>query len=282
MSFLDRIRHCNNAEMGNYVPLSISGGQRVGWVRRDRVRKLLSYRDVFTRDGGDGLVLLDGISSVPGRTARLSTVLEALRDAGEIGGWRDELYAASPAFGREVLFHLERAACPYLGIRAWGFHLDGYVRKRDGIHLWIAKRSATKQTYPGMLDNMVAGGHPAGLSLAENLIKECAEEAGIPADLAAKAIPVGAVSYLHELDEGLKPDEMFIYELELPEDFQPVPADGEVESFTLMPAKEVMDIVRSTDRFKFNCNLSLISFFLRHGLIDPDSERDYTAICEGL
>ena len=44
--------------------------------------------------------------------------------------------------------------------------------------------------------------------------------------------------------------------------------DGEVEKFELMPVEEVMDIVRSEQRFKPNCNLVMIDFFIRHGLID--------------
>lgn len=36
---------------------------------------------------------------------------------------------------------------------------------------------------------------PHGLSCAENVIKECEEEASIPVELAQRARPVGAVSY---------------------------------------------------------------------------------------
>ena len=39
-----------------------------------------------------------------------------------------------------------------------------------------------KPTFPGELDNTVAGGQPAGIGLHDNLIKECAEEASIPRD----------------------------------------------------------------------------------------------------
>lgn len=43
-----------------------------------------------------------------------------------------------------------------LGILQYGVHLNGYVRTGAGDYkLWIGKRSDTKATYPGMLDNMV-------------------------------------------------------------------------------------------------------------------------------
>jgi hypothetical protein len=43
-------------------------------------------------------------------------------------------------------------------IQAYGIHMNGYVHFGGEKHLWVAKRSATKQTYPGMLDHLVAGG----------------------------------------------------------------------------------------------------------------------------
>jgi hypothetical protein len=42
-----------------------------------------------------------------------------------------------------------------------------------------------------------------------------------------------------------------------------------------------VETVRDTDAFKFNCNLVLIDFFLRHGLITPD-DPDHPALCAGL
>jgi hypothetical protein len=75
---------------------------------------------------------------------------------------------------------------------------------------------------------------------------------------------------------------MFCYDLELPRDFSPIAVDGEVESFHLMPIDEVATIIRHGFEFKFNCNLVIIDFLIRHGMLDPDSEPDYTALCEGL
>jgi hypothetical protein len=43
----------------------------------------------------------------------------------------------------------------------------------------------------------------------------------------------------------------------------------------------VAEIVRDTRQFKFNCNLVLIDFFVRHGVIAPEHP-DYLAICRGL
>jgi hypothetical protein len=42
-----------------------------------------------------------------------------------------------------------------------------------------------------------------------------------------------------------------------------------------------MATVRDTREFKFNCNLVLIDFFLRHGLVARDDPQ-HDALCAGL
>jgi len=164
---------------------------------------------------------------------------------------------------------------------AYGVHINGFVRDGDNLSMWVARRSRSKATYPGMLDNLVAGGQPIGISLRDNLVKECAEEAAIPAQLAATARLVGAVTYCWEKPAGLKPDCMFCYDLEMPPDFTPHAADGEVEEFHLWPLERVSDVVRDTADFKFNCNLVVIDFLVRHGRI-PADDPDFLDIVRGL
>jgi 8-oxo-dGTP pyrophosphatase MutT (NUDIX family) len=155
------------------------------------------------------------------------------------------------------------------------------VRDRERPSLWVPRRSADRPTYPGKLDNTVAGGQPAGLSLAANLVKECGEEAGIAPELARRARPVGTLSYRLDGTYGLKREVIFTYDLELPREFVPVNQDGEVGNFELWPADKAMEVVEGTTDFKFNCALVLIDFFVRHGLIAPDHP-DYVEICTGL
>lgn len=72
-----------------------------------------------------------------------------------------------------------------------------------------------------------------------------------------------------------------MFDIELPEDTVPCNTDGEVECFKLMHAEEVAEIIRTTDRFKFNCNLVLIDFFLRHGIIGTE-DAEYAVLCDNL
>jgi 8-oxo-dGTP pyrophosphatase MutT (NUDIX family) len=147
--------------------------------------------------------------------------------------------------------------------------------------MWVGRRSADRRLYPGRLDNLVAGGLPHGVSLVENLRKECAEEAGMTAALADQATEVGSVIYCRDSERGLKPDVMFCYDLEVPEDFEPRCTDGEVETFYRLPLEEVYEVVRETEEFKLNCNLVIIDFLVRHGLI-PREDPQYEAIARGL
>jgi hypothetical protein len=45
--------------------------------------------------------------------------------------------------------------------------------------------------------------------------------------------------------------------------------------------EKVMQVVETTTEFKFNCNLVIIDFCIRHGLIGPDRE-DYLDLVQGL
>ncbi len=150
--------------------------------------------------------------------------------------------------------------------------MNGRVRRPDGLHLWVGWRSKNKSVAPGKLDNLVAGGVPSGLSPMQTLLKEAAEEASMPPALAAKARRVSRLSYRMADGPGIRRDVLHCFDLDLPEDFTPVPADGEVERFELWPVGRVLQAVRDTSDVKFNVNLVLIDLFLREGLVDPRGE----------
>ena len=57
--------------------------------------------------------------------------------------------------------------------------------------------------------------------------------------------------------------------------------DGEIVRFELMPAATVLDRIRTTDDFKFNVNLVILDFALRHGLLRPD-DPEYLDVANGL
>ena len=279
MGFLDRIAECNAHDLSGFLPFRI-GGAQPGWVKPGFARRLAEFPEAFAVD--DGCVrTTPALDSFEARTQAVASVLHGLSEAGAIGRWRDEAYPVGGGLAGPHLMLMDRSAIPYFGIRAHGVHVNGYIRDGSRILMWIGRRARDKATYPGMLDNFVAGGQPAGIGLMDNVIKEAGEEAGVPAGLAASARPVGAVSYCQETAEGLKPDVMYCYDLELPAEFRPVNRDGEIEEFYLWPVERVMETVADGAEFKFNCNLVCIDFFVRHGLIGPESP-EYLEIVRGL
>lgn len=280
MSFLDRIRACNEHDLSGYLALVVAG-RRIGWVRRDRAEHLRQFPETFELSP-DAVSLAKGLDTAEARTAAMAEAvagLAAMPDGGP--RLRQETYAIRQRFADAPLFTIDRGAVPWFGLRAYGVHMNGFVRRQDGLHMWVGRRAMDKSVCPGMLDNMVAGGQPAALGLRENLIKEAGEEANIPPGIAERAVSVGAISYVLEAPEGIKPDVMFCFDLELPADFVPENTDGELSDFYLWPAEKVAAIVRDTEEFKFNCNLVVIDFLIRHGLIPPDHP-DFVDLVKGL
>lgn len=62
--------------------------------------------------------------------------------------------------------------------------------------------------------------------------------------------------------------------MELTEDVIPNPHDDEVKEFYLMTPEEVTAVLLKNE-FKTNSAAVMIDFFIRHGLITADEERDY-------
>lgn len=58
--------------------------------------------------------------------------------------------------------------------------------------------------------------------------------------------------------------------MELPVDFIPENADGEVESFELLPAQQCLEKLFSSD-FKTTSVPIALDFLIRHGLITPEN-----------
>lgn len=284
MSFLDRIVEANHCDPRGFRPFRIAG-RRVGYIRTEFVEALSRWPEVFSvADAAVTLAPNLDATDTPeaARTEAVAGVLDRLRVEGRLGNhWWNEPYAVNRHFAEPPLLRIERAAVQPFGVCGYGVHVNGYVRRADGLYMWIGRRSRHKPTGPGKLDQMVAGGQPAGLGLLENVVKECAEEADVPEALARNARPVGAVSYCLETDAGLRPDVIYCFDLELPADFVPVNTDDEVEAFYPWPVERVLEIVRDTTEFKFNCALVVIDFLIRHGCIDP-ADPDYLALLAGL
>jgi hypothetical protein len=247
---------CNNAVLPGERLAFCLGDQPVGWVTRPFARALCRFDAISMSDHRVGL-------------ADATQLHEIGRSLAEEGFYRHrgEAFDVRAEPGGPSLGTLDRGALPSFGVLAEGVHVNGLVRRADGLHLWVARRAADKLLDPGKLDHLAAGGVSAGMTAWETLVKESAEEADLPASLVQGAVHVAVIDYAMERPEGLRRDRLQCYDLMLPEAFTPVAADGEVASFELWPISRVVETVRDTDDFKFNVNLVLVDLFSRLGLV---------------
>ncbi|KAI1146751.1 NUDIX hydrolase domain-like protein [Nemania diffusa] len=198
--------------------------------------------------------------------------------------WRAEPYRILGLADRRDV-RIARAGSAVFGVHTMGVHVLGFRREDDGgIRLWIPRRSPTKQTFPGMLDNTVGGGLTADEDVVGCLAREAQEEASLPeAWVREHAKPVSTISYFSIRDERaggpeevglLQPATQVLYDLELPANMVPQPLDGEVAEFLLWTPEETMRALQE-GRFKLNSAVAWIDFFIRHGYINAQNEPDY-------
>jgi hypothetical protein len=278
MSFRHHIRACNNYDPARVVPL-FADRNRIGLLQHDNAAALRRFPEVFSvADAGVRLLATGDVETV---SRAVEGVVDALLAENRLPKWRNETFDVAPCWGAPPVFRLDRGAVPFFGTRAYGVHLNGYRTDGNGLCLWVGRRAPDKSVAPNKLDNIVAGGIGNGHGVEETLWKESEEEASIPEDLARNAVPVGAVSYRMKTRLGIRDDVLFVYDLEMPAGFVPKNRDGEIVHFELMPAATVLERVRTTDDFKFNVNLVILDFAVRHGVLRP-ADPEYLDVATGL
>jgi 8-oxo-dGTP pyrophosphatase MutT (NUDIX family) len=238
------------------------------------------------------LTLLAG-TDVASRSAAMNKTVLAMKATGHfriLEKWRNEQYGV---YGRggELLFSLERASSQLFGVVTYGVHITAFYRTPDTreYRIWVPRRAKTKENFPGMLDNSIAGGLSVTETPFECLIREGDEEASVPRQVMEKTVVAGAVTYFYISgprsggEEGLlQPECQFVYDLDLTtgegeEDVVLKPKDGEVDTFHTMSVPEVRKALANGE-FKPNSALVLIEFLIRHGFIKPEEEKDYLEI----
>lgn len=208
MSYLDHIEACNRFNEERFVPFIVDG-IAVGKIARTTLPLLEPYPDIFDVTNSS-VLLARRLSEFEERSTAVAEVVADLKAIDAIPPGDPESYPVTRAFGDTAHFQIDRSAARFFGIPAFGVHMHGYCRDGDGsILMWVGRRSDHIRMYPGKLDNTVAGGQPIGLSLMDNLVKECEEEAGIPEPLARQAEPVGQITYRLETEAGFSPDTLF-------------------------------------------------------------------------
>jgi len=262
-----------------YVPSEVAERMPLTqhWSLDERDRKL-----TFQPRAVDG----KAVQTLEARNQVLAYCLQSWRDDkvfGVLDGWRSELY---PIYGpdKTIILSMERSATPLFGVVTYGVHLTAYVLDHQQMKIWVPRRSLTKPTYPGMMDNTVAGGLSTGETPHGALLRECEEEASLPAHIASCSVACGTLTYLHVRDAraggetGLcQPECQYIYDLELSAEVIPKPGDDEAIDFQLLTVDEVRTAL-ADGKFKPNCAHLLLEFFVRHGILTAENEPDYIEI----
>lgn len=187
----------------------------------------------------------------------LETVAHTLKSAGCLRGWRNELL---DVVGEgQVLGVIERAALRPLGLLTRAVHLNAWTP--DG-RLWVARRSATKTTDPGMLDTLVGGLSGAGESLDTALLRESYEEAGLAPEVLGGRTPVRVITRMHRhLPEGYQVEDALVSECVLDADVRPVNQDGEVSEIMALDIEDVWARILA-DEFTLEAELVVLDCLL--------------------
>ncbi|EHR70403.1 NUDIX family protein [Burkholderiales bacterium JOSHI_001] len=250
----------------------------VGSVARAHLPALAAFSDLLAQDAKAGVQL-----TVPSteRDAAFAHMNQRLREAGLIVAWRDETYPViAPASG-ELLATFERAASRFWGTLTFGAHANGYVAGPDGRpeRLWVARRSWTKPTDPGALDNLVGGGVPHSQTPLEAVQREAWEEAGLTSAHLHGLRPGRVLLVQRDIPEGLQVEELHVFDLPLPADVQPRNQDGEVAELMCLPMDEAL---AATNEMTVDAALATLDLALRHGLLPADQAVALAARCAPL
>jgi 8-oxo-dGTP pyrophosphatase MutT (NUDIX family) len=252
---LEHIHACHSAHLPGGRLSLFTGGHHIGYLRPALAARLAELSPDVTVQGSSVMLAPEAMPRL-NELARLTGIPTRAED-----------FDVRVTPESESLGVLDRGALPLFGVIGVGVHVNGLVRKAGGTHLWVARRAANKKLDPGKLDHLVAGGVAAGYSPFATLLKEAGEEAGLPGALAAQAREVAVYRYDMDRPEGLRRDAIYAYDLDLPESFVPQAMDGEVESFALWPLTHVLEVLTTTDDFKFNVALVLADLLVREGVI---------------
>ncbi|MFM1880690.1 MAG: Isopentenyl-diphosphate Delta-isomerase [Pseudomonadota bacterium] len=215
----------------------------IGWLAPEMFSVLLRA-DLFwtTRGAPEQACLINA--------DRLSELETLLFDYLGPEGWRYERFFVrdrsagilldDAAVPRPLL--LERSLFRPLGILSSSVHLN--LMTPQGRY-WIGRRAAHKRIDPGMWDAAAAGGLPAYESAANAVGREAAEEAGL-INLSRQEIRfIGRLRVCRLLTDCLHHEQVWVFRGQVAASVQPIPVDGEVETFDCVWPEEIVERYRA-------------------------------------
>jgi len=263
-AFCERI-HAAKREL--YRPLVLRE-QTLGFVAHENAERLRRHDRMFC--------VLDSRIEIRPRnlpfeelTLQLNDVIRAVYDDDQkgFGQWCDEETPVVPAFGEAPVFSIQRAAVAFFGTLTTGVHLNVFNRQDNRINLVLARRAEHISSYPGALDQPVAGFLPVGADPLKKLTEEADEEAGLDSRDIANARCAGSIEFALDRDPGLQRGAVYVFDLETEPARVLENRDGEVSDFMTATMDEAGAMVLD-GLFKFDSALVTTDFLLRHGAFD--------------
>lgn len=264
----------------------------LGYVHRTAVEGMLWTPDVWNIDYKTRVLTLSGTQDQIGDcTEKLRATLRQNFEQGRVvRKWHNENLPVYTHGGQHVL-DLDLCGVDLFGVVSYGVHLTGFVvsKNDDGspeYRYWVPRRSFKKATFPGILDNFVAGNILSDETPLNAIVREVYEETGISTDFTRTHIrSCGTVTYqmstLNDGRPGCQHHCQFVFELELPANMIPTPNDGEVECFSLMSLLEVQEALISHE-FTPNRTLTYLAHFVRRGFVNSENEAEIIEVCSRL
>ncbi len=159
------------------------------------------------------------------------------------------------------MYEIERDLLSLFGLPAYGIHCNVWSKYKNSTVIHLAVRSKKVRNFPGLYDNLVAGGQPSKISIIENLYKEAFEEAGLEKKFMCQAKKSKTVHYMHNEDKKFNSAIIFIYQLEKTTDMKFENQDGEVDNFISFDICNIHEIL-TNKLLKANCIIPIIDFLI--------------------
>lgn len=232
-------------------PVTVAG-RVAGWIGPRSQAAISSLPGVHIED--EAVHLAAAPAARLGLDAVLREVALALREAGCLRAWRDELLDVI-AEGH-TLARIERAAVRPLGLLTHAVHLNAWTP--DG-RLWVARRAMDKTTDPGLWDTLAGGLVAAGENPESALLRESLEEAGMPAVALARHGPLRVAVRMHRrLADGYQVETVLVSDCLLDDAAIPRNLDGEVLEFRRVDARTLWEMIVD-DAFTLEAELSILN-----------------------
>ncbi len=236
--------------------LLVIGGQRCGWLFPGAAQALSNVKSVRLT----ATAAYFGEKLPPGAPLDdcLAEIAFALKTAGCTPGWRNELLDVWSLVNEQDntpgnrVGAIERGVMRPLGLTTRAVHLSGWSTDN---RLWVARRSLTKATDPGMWDTLVGGlvGNLEDPDFA--LVRESDEEAGLDAPDIVARTPLRTIAHMRrQLPEGFQTEAVLTCECVLADHITPKNRDGEVMEIQLLEIETLSQMLKE-DAFTLEASI---------------------------